>query len=81
MPHKFAHNAAAMAFHGLLNGARNIGHVMARHRRFHEPYLAGNRELYASLAAGDLDAAEQRLSDYLDAAERQLTGAFATVVS
>jgi DNA-binding GntR family transcriptional regulator len=60
---------------------RLVFHVMARHRRFHEPYLAGNRELYASLSAGDLDAAEQRLSDYLDAAERQLTEAFAANVS
>jgi DNA-binding GntR family transcriptional regulator len=59
---------------------RLVFHVMARHRRFHEPYLAGNRELYALLVAGDLDAAERRLADYLDAAERQLTDAFAAVV-
>jgi DNA-binding GntR family transcriptional regulator len=56
---------------------RLIFHVMARHRRFHEPYLSGNREVYALLAAGDLDAARRRLSDYLDAAESQLVDAFA----
>jgi DNA-binding GntR family transcriptional regulator len=55
---------------------RLVFHVMARHRRFHEPYLAGNRELYALLVAGDLDGARRRLSAYLDAAERQLADAF-----
>lgn len=57
---------------------RLVFHVMARHRRFHEPYLAGNRELYRLLQAGDLAAAERRLSEYLDAAEQQLVGAFAS---
>jgi DNA-binding GntR family transcriptional regulator len=60
---------------------RLVFHVMARHRRFHEPYLAGNRELYRLLVAGDQDAAERRLSDYLDAAERQLVDAFAAVTT
>jgi DNA-binding GntR family transcriptional regulator len=60
---------------------RLVFHVMARHRRFHEPYLSGNREIYALLAAGDLDAAQHRLSGYLDAAERQLVDAFAAVTS
>ena len=55
---------------------RLVFHVMARHRRFHEPYLAGNRELYRLLQAGDLAAAERRLSEYLDAAEQQLVGVF-----
>src|SRR2546423_871288 len=55
---------------------RLVFHVMARPRRFHEPYLAGNRELYRLLVAGDLDAAVHRLSEYLDAAERQLVEAF-----
>jgi DNA-binding GntR family transcriptional regulator len=59
---------------------RLVFHVMARHRRFHEPYLAGNRELYTVLARGDLGTAERRLADYLDAAERQLVEAFAAVV-
>jgi DNA-binding GntR family transcriptional regulator len=59
---------------------RLVFHVMARHRRFHEPYLSGNRELYALLSAGDLGAAERRLSDYLDAAERQLVDAFTAAV-
>jgi DNA-binding GntR family transcriptional regulator len=59
---------------------RLVFHVMARHRRFHEPYLHGNRDLYALLAAGDPDAAQRRLADYLDAAERQLVDAFAAVV-
>ncbi|OLB82672.1 MAG: GntR family transcriptional regulator [Actinobacteria bacterium 13_2_20CM_2_71_6] len=59
---------------------RLVFHVMARHRRFHEPYLGGNRELYTLLAASDLDVAERRLSEYLDAAERQLVDAFAAVV-
>ncbi len=61
---------------------RLVFHVMARHRRFHEPYLHGNQDLYALLVAGDLAGAEQRLSSYLDAAERQLVEAFeAAVVS
>ncbi len=60
---------------------RLVFHVMARHRRFHEPYLSGNREIYALLAAGDLDAAQRRLSGYLDAAERQLVDAFAATTS
>jgi DNA-binding GntR family transcriptional regulator len=64
----------------ILAELRLVFHVMARHRRFHEPYLAGNRELYALLATGDLATAERRLADYLDAAKRQLTDAFAAVV-
>lgn len=56
---------------------RLVFHVMALHRRFHEPYLDGNRTLYALLAGGDLDAARQHLDDYLSAAERQLVDAFA----
>jgi DNA-binding GntR family transcriptional regulator len=59
---------------------RLVFHVMARHRRFHEPYLSGNRELYALLAAGDLAGAQLRLASYLDAAERQLVEAFAAAV-
>jgi DNA-binding GntR family transcriptional regulator len=60
---------------------RLVFHVMARHRRFHEPYLAGNRELYGLLAGGDLAEAERRLSDYLDAAQRQLVDAFAAAIA
>jgi len=64
----------------LLAELRLVFHVMARHRRFHEPYLIGNRELCAVLAAGDLAAAERRLATYLDDAERQLVDAFTVAV-
>jgi DNA-binding GntR family transcriptional regulator len=60
---------------------RLVFHVMARYRRFHEPYLAGNRELYDLLAAGDLATAQLRLAGYLDAAERQLIEAFKAAVA
>jgi DNA-binding GntR family transcriptional regulator len=59
---------------------RLVFHVMARHRRFHEPYLRGNQDLYKLLAKGDLAGAEHRLSSYLDAAERQLVEAFGAAV-
>ena len=58
---------------------RLVFHVMSPHRRFHEPYLEGNRTLYAQLAAGDLGAAQRHLDDYLQAAERQLVDAFSAV--
>jgi DNA-binding GntR family transcriptional regulator len=58
---------------------RLVFHVMAPHRRFHEPYLDGNRRLHALLEAGDLAAAQTHLEDYLSAAERQLVEAFAAV--
>ena len=58
---------------------RLVFHVMARHRRFHEPYLAGNRELHRMLSAGDLAGAAARLEAYLDAAQQQLVDAFAAV--
>lgn len=55
---------------------RLVFHVMSLPRHFHEPYLEGNRTLYAHLAAGDLDAARRHLDDYLHDAERQLLAAF-----
>jgi DNA-binding GntR family transcriptional regulator len=52
-------------------------YVMKNRRRFHEPYLARNRELLGVLEAGDFAAAERLLEAYLNDAERQLTRAYA----
>jgi DNA-binding GntR family transcriptional regulator len=61
---------------GILAELRLVFHVMADPRRFHEPYLARNREILALLTAGDRTAAAAHLSDYLDVAERQLVEQF-----
>jgi DNA-binding GntR family transcriptional regulator len=50
---------------------------MADPRRFHEPFLAHNREILDRLEAGDGPEAERLLAAYLDKAERQLVEAYA----
>lgn len=52
-------------------------HVMADPRRFHEPYLAGNREILVRIENGDGPGAEQLLAAYLDRAQKQLVDAYA----
>jgi DNA-binding GntR family transcriptional regulator len=52
-------------------------HVMADPRRFHEPYLAGNREILVRIENGDGPGAEQLLAAYLDKAQEQLVDAYA----
>ncbi|MEY9838191.1 GntR family transcriptional regulator [Streptacidiphilus sp. EB103A] len=56
---------------------RLVFHVMDNPRRFHEPYLARNRELLAALESRNTQHAELLLSVYLADAERQLVRAFA----
>jgi DNA-binding GntR family transcriptional regulator len=51
-------------------------HVMDDPRRFHEPYLARNRELLTALESRNTQQAELLLSVYLTDAERQLVRAF-----
>lgn len=62
---------------GLLAELRLVFHVMDNPRRFHEPYLAHNREILTALAEGNGAHAEQLLAKYLDDAEHQLSGAYA----
>jgi len=46
-------------------------------RRFHEPYLASNREILSRIEIGDGPGAEQLLAAYLDSAREQLVDAYA----
>lgn len=62
---------------GILAELRLVFHVMADPRRFHEPYLARNREILTLLTDGDAPAAARVLAAYLDDAERQLAEAYA----
>lgn len=59
----------------LLAELRLVFHVMADPRTFHEPYLAGNREICELVEQGRHEAAEAVLSAYLDRAEGQLLAA------
>jgi DNA-binding GntR family transcriptional regulator len=61
---------------GVLAELRLVFHVMADPRRFHEPYLAGNREILGRIEAGDGPGAERLLVDYLDQAQAQLVEAY-----
>lgn len=62
---------------GILAELRLVFHVMADPRRFHEPYLARNREILELLRDGDQVRAAAALRAYLDDAERQLVAAYA----
>jgi DNA-binding GntR family transcriptional regulator len=62
---------------GILAELRLVFHVMADPRRFHEPYLARNRDLLVLLRSDDRAKAAGTLREYLDDAERQLVSAFA----
>lgn len=62
---------------GILAELRLVFHVMADPRRFHEPYLTRNRQIFEALRARDAAQAERLLSAYLDDSERQLAGAYA----
>jgi DNA-binding GntR family transcriptional regulator len=64
---------------GILAELRLVFHVMADPKRFHEPYLARNREIGARLATGDRAGAAEMLADYLADAERQLVEAYASI--
>ncbi len=61
---------------GILAELRLVFHKMTDIRRFHEPYLARNRDILALLRAGDREAAVDSLRDYLVIAERQLVDEF-----
>lgn len=61
----------------LLAELRLVFHVMADPRRFHQPYLTRNRELFELIRAGDGPAAEEYLMTYLDDAQLQLLDAYA----
>jgi DNA-binding GntR family transcriptional regulator len=62
---------------GITAELRLVFHVMADPRRFHEPYLARNREILALLESGDRPAAVAALAEYLNDAERQLVDGYA----
>jgi DNA-binding GntR family transcriptional regulator len=62
---------------GILAELRLVFHVMADPRRFHEPYLARNREILEQLQRGDGPGAAETLDVYLRDAENQLVQAFA----
>ena len=61
----------------ILAELRLVFHVMHDPRRFHEPYIARNRQVLEALQAGDVAGAEELLKAYLDDAERQLVQAYA----
>lgn len=61
---------------GILAELRLVFHVMDDPRRFHEPYLARNREVLGHIAAGDGPGAERLLAAYLDQAREQLVEAY-----
>jgi DNA-binding GntR family transcriptional regulator len=61
---------------GILAELRLAFYVMADARRFHEPYVARNRDILTLLRTGDRAGAAESLSEYLDIAERQLVDAF-----
>ena len=63
----------------ILAELRLVFHVMRDPRRFHEPYIARNREVLTALEGGDVLGAEELLENYLDDAERQLVEAYAEV--
>ena len=62
---------------GILAELRLVFHVMADPRRFHEPYLARNRQILEQLQRGDGPGAAEVLDVYLRDAENQLVQAFA----
>jgi DNA-binding GntR family transcriptional regulator len=62
---------------GILAELRLVFYVMADPRRFHEPYLATNREILGRIEIGDGPGAEQLLAAYLDKAQEQLVDAYA----
>lgn len=61
---------------GITAELRLVFHVMADPRRFHEPYLARNREILALLESGDRPTAVTALAEYLNDAERQLVDGY-----
>jgi DNA-binding GntR family transcriptional regulator len=61
---------------GVLAQLRLAFHVQSP-RDLHEPYIAGNRQIYQLLAIGETISAAAALAAYLDLAERQLVGAYA----
>jgi DNA-binding GntR family transcriptional regulator len=62
---------------GILAELRLVFHVMADPRRFHEPYLARNRQILERLESGDGPGAADDLDVYLRDAEDQLVRAYA----
>jgi DNA-binding GntR family transcriptional regulator len=62
---------------GILAELRLVFHVMADPQRFHEPYLARNRQILEQLQLGDGPGAAEALDVYLRDAENQLVQAFA----
>lgn len=61
---------------GILAELRLVFHGMDDPRRFHEPYLARNREILDRLEAGDPAGAAGLLTAYLDDAEQQIVAAY-----
>jgi DNA-binding GntR family transcriptional regulator len=61
----------------ILAELRLVFHVMHDPRRFHEPYIARNREVLDALRGGDIADAQELLTQYLNDAERQLVQAYA----
>ncbi|MET8680243.1 GntR family transcriptional regulator [Streptomyces sp. NPDC004647] len=66
---------------GVLAELRLVFHAMDDPRRFHEPYLARNRQILAALRAGDVTHAERLLATYLEDSRQQLSQAYSQRVS
>jgi DNA-binding GntR family transcriptional regulator len=62
---------------GILAELRLVWHVMADPKRFHEPYLARNRQIQEQLQRGDGQGAADALDGYLHDAEDQLVREYA----
>jgi DNA-binding GntR family transcriptional regulator len=62
---------------GVLAELRLVFHVIADPKRFHEPYLARNRQILERLQRGDGPGAADELDTYLRDAEHQLVHAYA----
>jgi DNA-binding GntR family transcriptional regulator len=62
---------------GILAELRLVWHVMADPKRFHEPYLARNRQIQEQLQRGDGQGAADALDRYLHDAEDQLVREYA----
>jgi hypothetical protein len=61
---------------GIVVELRLVFYVMGDPRRFHEPYLASNREILGRIELGDGPHAERLLAIYLDKAQKQLVDAY-----
>lgn len=60
----------------ILAELRLVFGVVKDPRRFHEPFITRNRQIFAALERNEIAHAEELLKEYLDDAERQLLEAY-----